>query len=624
MVRISARHGQVTSFGSGTLIAKKTNYGFVITNWHVVRDSSGYVTVGFPDHRDYEAAVVAVDDRWDLALLVIAEPKGVEPVVISPTIPKIGDYYWVAGYRGDGTYLIQGGRCKAFQQPEPINIEAELIEISVPSENGCSGGPVFNAKKELVGVLFGSDHATTMASHCGRVIKFLEQAAPHVASLPARPDAVIKAASLSQKSIVQRGAITLGSSASLGSNDRTSPSAGISSSVSTSSSSFGGSGIRARGNVQPAESQQLTRLERYGFMSLQYDISAANTLLATESRSGANIQNTTSQSGSVFPASVTSTLSQTTAQPASPATFGNNHTSGYPSASTSTASVSDYSMRLSQSTKISQPTDISQTSSRATNNTTVTTPLSGYSGTSSPPTGTPNASNSPAVRATQTDQSTQSSDFRTRLGTAEVSPASTAETIPGSVSRSASTTPTYGNKTNGGSNNSGSVTGRANSQTTGSQVSGNQVTGNTSYSAAGSFDGTLQRKTETTPGGTRGTTSGGQPTPSSMNYSTYSQNTTSTPNPSQSTASQNTTRGSTLWSDDDNASMYVLDISDMQAGDNSPKYAEEFDADPAGPNITGAGSKFDAIKIVIAILVIFFILFHTIKTMAYAEERQMR
>ena len=56
--------------------------------------------------------------------------------------------------------------------------------------------------------------------------------------------------------------------------------------------------------------------------------------------------------------------------------------------------------------------------------------------------------------------------------------------------------------------------------------------------------------------------------------------------------------------------------------DYAPKYAEDFDADLTGTVITGATSKYDAIKIVIAILVIFFILFHTIKTMAVAEERQ--
>ena len=75
------------------------------------------------------------------------------------------------------------------------------------------------------------------------------------------------------------------------------------------------------------------------------------------------------------------------------------------------------------------------------------------------------------------------------------------------------------------------------------------------------------------------------------------------------------------WSDDLN-SQYALDKADMQMDDYVEKYADDFAADPAGTDVTGAGSKFDALKIVIAILVIFFILFHTIKTMAVAEERQ--
>ena len=609
VVRVFAQHGEVTSLGSGMLIAKKTNYGFVITNWHVVRDTNGHVRVRFPDHRDYEAVVVAVDDRWDLALLVIAEPKGVDPVVISPTIPKIGEYYWAAGYRGDGTYRIQGGRCKAFQQPEPSNIEAELIEIEVPSENGCSGGPVFNAKKELAGVLFGSDKATTMASHCGRVIKFLEQAASHVASLPTSPESVIKAASLSQQSIVQRGAVASGSSATRGSNNPATPSPGVLSSVSSSSSSFGGSGIRSRA-ISSADSQQLTRLERHGFLLLHYDITAANTLLAAESRRGTSSQNNTqnnySTSDRITAGGIATTSSPSSQLTARTTTVGSNNVAGSSSGSSSTVAVSDNSVRSSQPTGVVQPASITQPITRAADNTPAATPYSGYSGSS------PRSSGSNSTAA-------------------NTYVASTAETIPSSSSRTAVTTPSYSNDANRVSGNSGSINGRTNRQ-----ISGNQTTGSTSNSATGSFDASFQRKTETSPGGMRdttggtstgvsgGTTSGGRTDSSTKNYNTYGRNSAASPSSDQTTASQNTARGSSLWVNDDTASQYALDISDMQADDFAPKYADGFDAAPAGADATGAGSKFDAIKIVVAILVIFFILFHTIKTMANAEERQTR
>lgn len=70
------------------------------------------------------------------------------------------------------------------------------------------------------------------------------------------------------------------------------------------------------------------------------------------------------------------------------------------------------------------------------------------------------------------------------------------------------------------------------------------------------------------------------------------------------------------------SSRYALDSSEMLTDDYSPKYADEYSGEAETDHTsTAASSKFDAIKIVIAILVIFFILFHTIKTMAIAEEK---
>ncbi|MCL2117768.1 MAG: serine protease [Planctomycetaceae bacterium] len=617
------------SFGSGTLIAKKTNYGFVITNWHVVRDSNGYVKVWFPDKREFEAAVVAVDDRWDLALLVIAEPQGVEPVVISPTIPQKGENYWAAGYRGDGTYQIRGGRLIAFQQPEEYNIEAEFIEITVPSENGCSGGPVFNAKYELAGVLFGSEGVTTMASHCGRVIKFLEQAAPQVARLPASSEAVIKAASLSQQNILQRGAIAAGGSATQGSNDATASLPVASSAVSSSSSSFGGSGVRARRNIQTTESQSFIRRERHGFLNLQYDLTAANALLAAESRTGASSLSNTSASGGFSLANPNTASSQ--------ADFpGNNHASSYPTGSQPTASASDNSIRtvqpitrtgaMEQSTASVAPTNTYTANTNTAATSTVAhspspTPYSGHTGSGGsgysgmPPQST--STNGTAARSGQMASSSDGDIFRSRSGNGTVDSTSAAETLPGSTTRTAATTPAYGNSANSGSTN----------DRTNRQVSGGS-------SATGTYDSPFQRKTETTQGGTRGgtgnvssgvtggATGGGRANPSPTNYNTYSQNSATTPSSSQNTVSQNSTRNNSMpWSDDLN-SQYALDKADMQMDDYVEKYADDFAADPAGTDVTGAGSKFDALKIVIAILVIFFILFHTIKTMAVAEERQ--
>ena len=615
MVRIIARHvhnvhNQDLSLGSGTLIAKKANYGFIITNWHVIRDSSGYVKVWFPDKREYEAAVVAVDDLWDLALLVISEPKGIEPVVISPTIPKIGETYWVAGYRGDGAYRIHGGRCMKFQSPDPnLNIP-ELVEIEVPSENGDSGGPVFNAKRELAGVLFGSDSMTTMASHCGRVFKFLEQAAPNVASLPATPEPVIKAASLSNQSILQRGAIALGSPAT----QETRPVAVQRNTYSTpvsSSSSFGGNGIRARNNTQETTPQTFTLRKRHGFLNLDYDLSVANALLAAERRTGANSQITTPVSGN-FPLT-DSSIKNSPADVSS----GNTARNVPPIHRTDTPGNTQGSFAAS-----SAMTDLATTQ-------TVVTP--NYGNMASYPQSTD--TNVTSGRSGQTAQPTQQQSFASRFGTGTVAaePVPAAETLPVSLSQTtisqttfpqtAGTSPAYGGNAN--RSNANASPGNPNNDRQGRPVSGT-----TAKSATGTFDTPTRRGAETTAGGTRngagnspnsgstpsGATSGGRSAPSSTSFNTYGQNSTS-----QQPSSTNTS-DRLSWLNED--SQYGLNPADMEADDIAAKYADEFDANLPGATVSGATSKYDAIKIVIAILVIFFILFHTIKTMAVAEEKR--
>ena len=595
MVRITAKstHNQDISLGSGTLIAKKTNYGFVITNWHVIRDSNGFVTVKFPDSKTYEAAVVAVDDRWDLALVVISEPKGVEPVVISPTIPKIGETYWVAGYRGDGTYRIQAGRFIQFQAPEKNSVEAGLIEIGVPSESGDSGGPIFNAKSELAGVLFGST-ATTVGSHCGRVFKFLEDAAPNVMSLPTTPEPVIKAASLSGQSILQRG-VAFGSSATRETRQVTTQQNNTYSSSVSSSMSFGGSGIRTRGDIQEAPSRTYTRRELHGFLNIEYDLSVANTLLVAERRTGTNSQNNTQGPGNFILAgsstqnSAASTPSDITIRNVQPITrTGIQNTPGN-TASSATA------------------TDLAMT--RNTTAATTTTPVVTSPTTTAPGWGNPSASYSQSFGANATPAAV------------ETLPVSSSTMLQTAQPRTAGASPAYGDNAN--DNN---INGNTNIGSTFNDRSSNKITGTTTKPAAGMFANPNRRETETTPNGTRGgtdsstpngtssgATSGGRTVPTSTGFNTYSQTTQPT--------SSSSSRGSSL--PNDFASQYALDSSDMQMDDEyAPKYADEYVGDSPGADVTGVTSKYDAIKIVIAILVIFFILFHTIKTMAVAEERQ--
>ena len=72
------------------LIDVREQFGLVITNWHVVRDSEGTVEVVFPNGFRSHARPLKVDSDWDLAALVIWRPP-IEPVRVSTVPPQPGD-----------------------------------------------------------------------------------------------------------------------------------------------------------------------------------------------------------------------------------------------------------------------------------------------------------------------------------------------------------------------------------------------------------------------------------------------------------------------------------------------------------------------------------------------------
>lgn len=170
VVRVMATEKRGVSFGSGALVAVNRRYGLVLTNWHVVRDSDGFVLVTFPDGFRSPATIVAVDRDWDLAALAIWRPQAT-PVAIAETAPQIGEWLAIAGY-GRGSYRMAYGRCTQYLSPGG-RLPFEMVEVGTPAREGDSGGPIFNHRGELAGVLFGTGMGRTMGSYCGRVRTFV-------------------------------------------------------------------------------------------------------------------------------------------------------------------------------------------------------------------------------------------------------------------------------------------------------------------------------------------------------------------------------------------------------------------------------------------------------------------
>lgn len=177
VARIVVPEGSVMAYGSGTLVDVRDRYGLVITNWHVVRDATETIEVIFPGGFRSQARALKVDPDWDLAALVIWRPP-IEPIALAQHSPRPGDMLTIHGY-GQGNYRVATGRCTQYYAPRP-NFPQEMVELDVEARQGDSGGPIFNNRGELAGVLFGAGQGTTIGSFGRRVESFLATLAPDI------------------------------------------------------------------------------------------------------------------------------------------------------------------------------------------------------------------------------------------------------------------------------------------------------------------------------------------------------------------------------------------------------------------------------------------------------------
>jgi hypothetical protein len=184
VVRIIVPNRDGVSLGSGSLIAVTPTHGLVVTNWHVVREASGTITVAFPNGFRSAATVLRVDHDWDLAALAIWRPN-VEPIPLAKVAPRPGETLTIAGY-GKGEYRASSGRCTQYVSPGG-SLPFEIVELGTSAREGDSGGPILNGRGELSGVLFGTSvglFGRTMGSYCGRVQRFLAPAATELDRMP--------------------------------------------------------------------------------------------------------------------------------------------------------------------------------------------------------------------------------------------------------------------------------------------------------------------------------------------------------------------------------------------------------------------------------------------------------
>lgn len=135
--------------GTGFLIDGK---GLMITNAHVIQNSHNIRVVNSKGQR-FNAFVVKLDVNRDVAIIKIDDrrfkPLAALPYGIRKESSKIAEPIFTLGYPRDEIVYGEGYlSARTGYQGDTLS-----IQISIPANPGNSGGPIFNHKGEVIGIL---------------------------------------------------------------------------------------------------------------------------------------------------------------------------------------------------------------------------------------------------------------------------------------------------------------------------------------------------------------------------------------------------------------------------------------------------------------------------------------
>ena len=142
---------QTASAGSGFVLTKD---GFIVTNYHVVKDADT-VKVTMYNGDEYDARYVGGDEDYDIAVIKV-DAADLQPVTLGDSDDlNVGDHVLAVGNPlGELTFSMSGGMVSCVNRA--INVDGtpfNMIQTDASINPGNSGGPLFNQYGEVVGIV---------------------------------------------------------------------------------------------------------------------------------------------------------------------------------------------------------------------------------------------------------------------------------------------------------------------------------------------------------------------------------------------------------------------------------------------------------------------------------------
>lgn len=150
---------QEVGAGSGFII---TSDGLVLTNKHVVSDTTADYTVLTNDGKKYDATVLALDPMQDLAIIKMQSEAIFTPVILGDSAGiQIGQTAIAIGnalgeFSNTVSVGVVSGLGRTISASNQANLVSETLENIIQTDaainSGNSGGPLLNLKGEVIGI----------------------------------------------------------------------------------------------------------------------------------------------------------------------------------------------------------------------------------------------------------------------------------------------------------------------------------------------------------------------------------------------------------------------------------------------------------------------------------------
>ena len=156
------QNNTLTSTGSAFVYKTDDNYGYLLTNYHVI-DGADSVTLTMSDDTEAEATVLGGDEYLDLAVLRV-DRSNVSMVANIGTSEdmNLGDTVFTVGtpmgeeYRGTVTSGILSGKDRmvsvSVSNSNSNDWVMRVLQFDASINPGNSGGPLLNANGEVIGI----------------------------------------------------------------------------------------------------------------------------------------------------------------------------------------------------------------------------------------------------------------------------------------------------------------------------------------------------------------------------------------------------------------------------------------------------------------------------------------